>query len=151
MADYDPNDSGENYIRPLPQFLDNLIVTHPELGTTELWKVICWETSKLRNYMHRADSAGAIAEEAQKAPSGEPKRAPPLVADATEGDDPVMARILEGISDLEARLDLFEQRRAQEAERRERAEAALALAEEIAESAPSELMDALPASKQRLH
>jgi hypothetical protein len=75
------HDSGD-YIRPLPQYLDNLMVSHPELGTCEFWKVLAWETSKLRNAVARADSAGAIAAEAQKgAPSGQPRHAPPLAAD----------------------------------------------------------------------
>ena len=47
------------------------------------------------------------------------------------------------------RLDQFEQRKAEEAECARRAEAALALAETIAESAPATMLDALPPT--RLH
>jgi hypothetical protein len=148
---YDPNDSGE-YIRPLPQYMDNLIVEHPELGQCELWKAIAWDTARLRNYkLKRADSAGAIAEQAAGRTAEAPPRPTPLVADADDGDDPVTQRILAAISDLEGRLDRFEQRKAEEAECARRAEAALALAERLAEEAPSELMDALSTPKQMLH
>jgi hypothetical protein len=147
------NDSGE-YIRPLPQYLDNLIVEHPVIGTCELWKAIAWDTAQLRNYkMKRADSAGAIAEAAEKGTS-QHKLAPPLVADAVDKDEPVMTRVGAALDALEARLEILEERKRQmdeEAECARRAEAALALAEQIAEEAPATMLDALsPAPKQRL-
>jgi hypothetical protein len=152
------NDSGGEYIRPLPQYMDNLIVTHPELGQTELWKAIAWETSKLRNYMHRADSASAIAAEAQKgAPSGQPKHAPPLIAGASKDKDEasVMERVMDALAGLETRLDALEERKRQQQEDVARcaiAEKALMLAEQIAEETPGAVMDALsPAPQQRLH
>lgn len=147
---YDPNDSGE-YVRPLPVYLDNLVVEHPELGTTEFWKVLLYETSKLRNFVARADSAAALAKEAQKrAPSSEPKRAKPVVADAAEASQ--MERIHTAIADLENRLDAFEARKAEEAAQQERAAKALALAEAIAETTPAQLLDSLPpAPNQRLN
>jgi hypothetical protein len=154
---YDPDNSGE-YIRPLPQYMDNLIVEHPELGQCELWKAIAWDTAKLRNYkMKRADSAGAIAAEAQKgAPSGQPKIAPPLAADSLKAKDKAskmkLQSALDALGRLETRLDQFEQRKAEKAECARRAEAALALAEKIAEEAPEAMFDALPpAPKQRLN
>jgi hypothetical protein len=152
---YDPNDSGE-YIRPLPQYLDSLIVEHPVIGTCELWKAIAWDTAQLRNYkMKRADSAGQIAEAAEKgASSNQPKLAPPLVADAVE-EASQMEKIHQALNDLETRLDALEtkkRRMDEETARREIAEKALMLAEEIAESAPAQLLDSLPlAPKQRLN
>jgi len=66
-----------------------------------------------------------------------------------------MERIYSALSDLEARLDVLEERKRkadEEAECTRRAEAALALAEQIAESAPSTMLDALsPAPNQRLN
>jgi hypothetical protein len=155
---YDPNDSGE-YIRPLPQYLDNLIVEHPVIGTCELWKAIAWDTAQLRNYkLKRADSAASIAEEAQKGAPGQPRLAPPLVADAASKDKDeasVMEKIYQALDDLETRLGVLEERKRQQQEEAEcarRAEAALALAEEIAESAPSSILDGLPlAPQQRLN
>jgi hypothetical protein len=150
------DNSGGEYIRPLPQYMDNLIVEHSELGQCELWKAIAWDTAKLRNYkMKRADSAGAIAAEAQKgAPSGQPKHAPPLVADAAE-EASKMKRVMAGLDALENRLDVLEakkRRMDEEAECARRAEAALALAEQIAEDAPATMLDALsPTRPQRLH
>jgi hypothetical protein len=154
MASYDQNDSGEEYIRPLPQYMDNLIVEHSELGQCELWKAIAWDTAKLRNYKMRADSAGAITAEAQKgAPSGQPKHAPPLAADSAKDKASKMKlqSALDALGRLETRLDQFEQRKAEEAECARRAEAALMLAEKIAEEAPEAMFDALPsAPKPRL-
>lgn len=153
----DPNGSGD-YIRPLPQYLDNLIVEHPVIGTCELWKAIAWDTAQLRNYkMKRADSAGTIAAEAQKgAPSGQPKHAPPLVADAASKDKDeasVMERVYSALSDFETRLDALEARKREldeEAAHREIAEKALMLAEEIAESAPAQLLIAIrPAQPEK--
>ena len=155
------DNSGE-YIRPLPQYMDNLIVEHPEIGQCELWKAIAWDTAKLRNYkMKRGDSAGAITQEAQRgAPSGQPKHAPPLVADAVSKDKDEaaqMQRVMDALDSLEQRLDILETRKREMEEdaecTRRNAEAALALAEEIAEEAPEALMDALspPRPKQRLN
>ena len=155
---YDPDNSGE-YIRPLPQYMDNLIVEHSEIGQCELWKAIAWDTAKLRNYIHRADSAGAIAAEAQKgAPSGQPRHAPPLAADSIKAkadEASKMNQVLTGLDALERRLDVLEARKRQQAEdaaRAEIAEKALLLAEQIAEETPGAVMDALsPTRPQRLH
>ena len=157
---YDPDSSGD-YIRPLPQYMDNLIVEHPEIGQCELWKAIAWDTAKLRNYkMKRADSAGAITQEAQRgAPSGQPKHAPPLVADAVSKDKDEaaqMQRVMDALDTLETRLGVLEERKRQQQEdaaRAEIAEQALLLAEQIAEETPGAVMDALspPRPKQRLH
>jgi hypothetical protein len=143
------DNSGE-YIRPLPQYMDNLIVEHPEIGQCELWKAIAWDTAKLRNYkMKRADSAGAITQEAQRGAPSQPKHARPLVADAVSKDKDEaaqMQRVMDALDSLEQRLDTLETRKREmeaDAECTRRAEAALALAEEIAEQAPEGLMDAL--------
>ena len=153
---YNHDNSGETYIRPLPQYLDNLIVEHSEIGTCELWKAIAWDTAKLRNYkMKRADSAASITAEPERgAPSGQPKHAPPLAADSAKAKatQTKLQSALDALGRLETRLDQFEQRKAQGAECARRAEAALALAEEIAESAPATMLDALPPGpKQRLN
>jgi hypothetical protein len=150
---HDP-DTGQ-HIEPQKSYLDDIEIFDEELGcVVPAWKSLIYHGVKARHLaqMKRADSAGAIKEEAQKgAPPGEPKLAPPLVADADEGDDPIMEKICAALEVLESRLAVFEQRRAEEAECARRAEAALALAEEIAEQAPATLMDALPpAPKQRL-
>lgn len=151
---YDPDDSGDTYPRrPLPQYLDNLIVEHPEIGRCELWKAICWDTAKLRNYKLRADSAGAIAEEAQKG-SGQPKLAPPLVADSAKDEGSKMRQIEDALDALESRITRAEERKRkadEEAALRDRAEAALELAERIAESAPQAMLDSLLPAKPRLH
>ena len=157
---YDPDNSGE-YIRPLPQYMDNLIVEHPEIGQCELWKAIAWDTAKLRNYIHRADSAGAIAAEAQKgAPSGQPRHAPPLAADSIKAkakdEATKMQKVMDALDTLETRLGALEARKRQQAEdaaRAEIAEQALLLAEQIAEETPGAVMDALspPRPKQRLN
>jgi hypothetical protein len=152
---YDPDDSGE-YVRPLPQYLDNLVVEHPVIGTCELWKAIAWDTAQLRNYKikKRADSAGNVDAAAAKTASEAPPKAPPPVADSAK-DKTTQAKIqsaLDALGRLETRLDQFEQRKAEEAECARRAEAALALAEKIAEEAPEAMFDALPpAPKQRLN
>jgi hypothetical protein len=150
---YDPNDSGE-YIRPLPQYLDNLVVEHPVIGTCELWKAIAWDTAQLRNYkLKRADSAGNVEAAGAKTAADAPAKPPPLVADSVK-DKATQTKIqsaLDTLGRLETRLDQFEQRKAEEAECARRAEAALMLAEKIAEEAPSTMLDALsPAPKQRV-
>jgi hypothetical protein len=149
-------DNGDEYIRPLPQYMDNLIVEHPEIGQCELWKAIAWDTAKLRNYKMRADSAAAISAEAQRgAPSGQRKLPPPLVADAAE-EATKMQKVMDALDTLETRLGVLEERKRQQAEdaaRAEIAETALRIAEECAESNPSAIMDALspPHPKQRLN
>jgi hypothetical protein len=154
---YDPNDSGEGYIPPLKTYLDDVPVYDAELGgIVPAWKALVYHGAKARHFAQmRNDSAGAISEAAEKgAPSNQPKLPPPLVADAVEGGATDMARVLETITDLEMRLDALEERKRkldEEAECARRAEAALALAESIAESAPTTLLDTLPpAPKQRL-
>jgi hypothetical protein len=83
------DDSGE-FIAPARQYLDNLVVQHPELGQCELWQAIAWDMAKLRNAMARADSAGAIDEQAGV------KQAPPLVADAiAQAEATLVARIMD--------------------------------------------------------
>jgi hypothetical protein len=139
-------ESGE-YIPPARQYLDNLLVVHPELGQVELWKCIAWETSKLRNAMVRADSAGHIDEAARAG------KAPPLVADAVvkQAETDVARRIMDLIDALNQRMAALEER-AGEQERAQRAEDALTLAEAVAEAAPKELLDLLPARlDRRLH
>ena len=95
------------------------------------------DTAKLRNYkMKRADSAASITAEPERgAPSGQPKHAPPLAADSAKAKatQTKLQSALDALGRLETRLDQFEQRKAQGAECARRAEAALALAEEIAE------------------
>ena len=142
------DESGE-YIAPKPQYLDNLVVQHAELGQCELWKAIAWDTAKLRNYMARADSAGHIDEAARQ---GDQKSAPPLVADAVvkEAEATLMTRIKDSLDALERRMAALEQR-ADEEERARRAEEALKLAEDIAETAPKELISALVDRTARLH
>ena len=134
---YDPNDSGE-FIRPLPQYMDNLIVEHPVIGQCELWKAIAWDTAQLRNYkMKRADSAGAVDQNAGQSV----KQPPPLVADSSKAKDKAATQTkiqsaLDVLDGLERRLDVLEEKKRRldaEAECTRRAEAALALAEEIAE------------------
>jgi hypothetical protein len=150
------NDSGE-FIAPLKTYLDSIEIYDAELGgIVPAWKSLIYHGAKAKHFAQmRADSVAAISEEARKGkPSGEPKLAPPLVADSDKDDDPVMERVLQAISDLETRLDQFETRKRGEAAQQERAEAALALAEAIAEQSPSTLLDALPSvapNPQRLN
>jgi hypothetical protein len=152
------HDSGE-YNEPKKTYLDDVPVYDAELGgIVPAWKALVYHGAKARHFAQlRNDSAGAIAQEANKgAPSNQPKLAPPLVADAIDKDEASqMERIYSALSDLEARLDVLEERKRkadEEAECTRRAEAALALAEQIAESAPSTMLDALsPAPNQRLN
>jgi hypothetical protein len=139
------DESGE-YIPPHQQYLDNLLVRHPELGECELWQAIAWETSKLRNHMSRADSASAIDEQ-----SGV-KQAPPLVADAIaqKSKADLLTRVMDALKALDQRMTAMEQR-ADEEKRRARAEDALTLAEDIAEAAPQALLSALADRTARLH
>ena len=143
---YDPDDSGE-FIAPQSTYLDNVEIYDEALGgKIPAWKALIFYGARARAY---ADSAGAIAAEAQKgAPSGQPQHAPPLAADSAKDKASKMKlqSALDALGRLETRLDLFEQRRAEEVEGTRRAEAALALAEEIAEQAPEGLMDALPSA-----
>ena len=47
---YDPDNSGE-YIRPLPQYMDNLIVSTLSSANVELLESnFAWDTAQLRNY-----------------------------------------------------------------------------------------------------
>ena len=140
------DESGE-YIAPARQYLDNLLVVHPELGQCELWQAIAWETSKLRNAMVRADSAGHIDEAAGAG------KAPPLVADgiAQKSKADLLTRVMDALKALDQRMTKLEQQ-ADEQERRAQADAALALAEDIAENAPQALLSALADRNQsRLH
>ena len=131
------DESGE-YIAPARQYLDNLLVVHPELGQCELWQAIAWETSKLRNAMVRADSAGDID---QAAGAG---KAPPLVADgiAQKSKADLLSRVMDSLKGLDQRMAALEQR-ADAAERARQADAALSLAEDIAENAPQALLSSL--------
>jgi hypothetical protein len=145
---YDPDDSGD-YVQTQKTYLDDLEIYDPELGcVVPAWKSLILRGALLKNRMiGRNDSAGAVAAEAAKTASG-PKLPPPLVADSAK-DKATQTKLqsaLDALGRLETRLDLFEQRRAEEAECTRRAEAALALAEEIAEQAPEGLMDALPSA-----
>jgi hypothetical protein len=139
------DESGE-YIPPARQYLDNLLVVHPELGQCELWQAIAWETSKLRNAMVRADSAGPIDEAAGAG------KAPPLVADAIaqKSKADLLTRVMDSLKGLDQRMAALEQR-ADEQERARQADAALALAEDIAENAPAALLSALADRPARLH
>jgi hypothetical protein len=117
-------------------------------GIVPAWKALVYHGAKARHFAQmRNDSAGAIAQEAKKgAPSDQPKLAPPLVADSYKDEASQMKKIHQALNDLETRLDALEtkkRRMDEEAECARRAEAALALAEEIAESAPSAIMDSL--------
>ena len=137
------DDSGE-YIPPKRQYLDNLVVNDPELGQCELWQSIAWNTAKLRNAMARADSSDHSLHHKDQAP--------PLVADAVvkEAEATLMTRIKDSLDALERRMAALEQR-ADEQERARRAEEALKLAEDIAETAPKELISALADRTARLH
>jgi hypothetical protein len=142
------DESGE-YIPPHRQYLDNLLVVHPELGQCELWQAIAWETSKLRNHMARADSAGAVDEGA----GAGVKQPPPLVADgiARRSKADLMTRVMDSLKGLSDRMAALEQR-ADEQDRRAQADAALALAEDIAEHAPQALLSSLSdRADRRLH
>jgi hypothetical protein len=98
------DESGE-YIPPHRQYLDNLLVVHPELGQCELWKCIAWETSKLRNAMVRADSASAIDAGAEGT-----KQPPPLVADAiAQAKTDIAKRIMDLLKALDQRMTALEQ------------------------------------------
>ena len=153
---YDPDDSGD-YLQTQKTYLDDLEIYDPELGcVVPAWKSLILRGALLKNRMiGRNDSAGAIAAEAQKgAPPSAPPKAPPLVADSAKDKASKMKlqSALDALGRLETRLDQFEQRKAEEAECTRRAEAALMLAEKIAEEAPEAIFDALPsAPKQRLH
>ena len=150
------HDSGE-YIPPLKTYLDDVPIYDAELGgIVPAWKSLIYHGAKARHFAQmRNDSAGAIAAEAQKgAPSGQPKHAPPLADDSAKDKASKMKlqSALDALGRLETRLDQFEQRKAEEAECARRAEAALALAEQIAEDAPATMLDALsPTRPQRLH
>jgi hypothetical protein len=138
------DESGE-FIEPKKTYLDDVEIFDEELGgVIPAWKSLIYHGVKAKHLaQHRADSAAAISEEAQKgAPSSEPKRAPPLVADAVEASQ--MERIHQAIADLEARLDRFEQRRRDEAAQQARIKAVLDLAEELAETDPAKLNALLP-------
>ena len=138
------DESGE-YIPPARQYLDNLLVVHPELGQVELWKCIAWETSKLRNAMVRADSAGHIDEAAGI------KQPPPLVADAIDkAKTDLMLRVNDAIKALDRRMTALE-KKADEEDRQTKAAAALTLAEDIAENAPQALLSSLADRTARLH
>ena len=140
------DESGE-YIAPARQYLDNLLVVHPELGQCELWQAIAWETSKLRHAMVRADSAGDID---QAAGAG---KAPPLVAEAIaqKSKADLLTRVMDSLKGLDQRMAALEQR-ADEQERQARAAEALTLAEDIAENAPQALLSSLSdRADRRLH
>ena len=100
------DDEFGEYIPPARQYLDNLVVQHPELGQCELWQAIAWDTAKLRNHMARADSAADIDEAAG---AGKP---PPLVADAVvkQAETDVARRIMDLIDALNQRMAALEQR-----------------------------------------
>jgi hypothetical protein len=152
------NDSGE-YIQPQKTYLDDVEIFDEELGgLVPAWRSLIYHGVKAKHFAQmRNDSAGAIAEAAAKGSSNH-KLAPPLVADATSKDKDEasqMEKIHQVLNDLETRLDALEAKKRQQQEdaaKREIAETALRIAEEIAESDPSAIMDALPpAPKQRLH
>jgi hypothetical protein len=153
MAIY--NDSGE-YTPPLKTYLDDVPIYDPELGgIVPAWKALVYHGAKARHFAQmRNDSAGQITEEAAKTTSEALPKAPPLVADSLKpkATQTKLQSALDALGRLETRLDQFEQRKAEEAECTRRAEAALALAEKIAEEAPEAIFDALPpAPKQRLN
>jgi hypothetical protein len=130
------DDDGE-YIAPKRQYLDNLVVQHPELGQCELWQAIAWDTAKLRNAMARADSAGAVDQEAGI------KQPPPLVADAiAHAKTDLALKIKDALDRLDQRMSALE-KKADERERARQADAALALAEDICDAAPQALLSSL--------
>jgi hypothetical protein len=145
------DDECGEYVAPARQYLDNLVVNHPELGQCELWQAIAWDTAKLRNSMTRADSASDVDEAGREAPY---QTAPPLVADAiAQAEADLAGRIMDLIDALNQRMTKLECA-ADEEERRAKAEQALALAEDIAENAPKALLSALSdriTSDRRLH
>jgi hypothetical protein len=145
------HDSGD-YIPPKSTYLDDVPIYDAELGgIVPAWKALIYHGAKARHFAEmRNDSAGAIAAEAQKgAPAKQPKSPPPLAADSIKAkadEASKMKRVMAGLDALENRLDVLEakkRRMDEEAECARRAEAALALAEEIAESAPATMLDAL--------
>jgi hypothetical protein len=146
------HDSGD-YIPPKSTYLDDVPIYDPELGgIVPAWKALIYHGAKARHFAEmRNDSAGAIAAAAAAKASEAPPKAPPLVADAASAKASKMKlqSALDALGRLETRLDQFEQRKAEEAECARRAEAALALAEQIAEDAPAAMLDTLPPT--RLH
>jgi hypothetical protein len=140
------NDSGD-YTPPLKTYLDDVPIYDPELGgIVPAWKALIYHGAKARHFAQmRNDSVGQITEEAAKTAS----EAPPLVADSAKAKASKMKlqSALDALGRLETRLDQFEQRKAEEAECARRAEAALALAEKIAEEAPEAMFDALPSAR----
>ena len=151
------HDSSE-FIAPKSTYLDDVEIYDEALGgKIPAWKALIFYGARARAY---ANSAGAIAAEAQKTASG-PKLPPPLAADsikakAKKDEAAKMNQVLTGLDALERRLDVLEERKRQQAEdaaRAEIAEQALLLAEQIAEETPGAVMDALspPRPKQRLH
>lgn len=128
-----PNDSGA----PRPQYTDDLIVNHPELGEVEVWKVMAWNMAKQRNAMIRADSASDV-----DAGTG-PKKPPPLVADAIQkAETDLMLKVKDCLDRLDSRMTALE-KKADEEDRVRAAEEALELTETLAEIAPKELLTAL--------
>jgi hypothetical protein len=152
---YDPDDSGE-FLQTQKKYLDDVEIYDSELGgIVPAWKALIYHGAKARHFAQmRNDSAGAIVAAAAAKASEAPPKAPPLVADSAK-DKATQTKLqsaLDAMGRLETRLDQFEQRKADEAECARRAEAALALAEQIAEDAPATMLDALsPTRPQRLH
>jgi hypothetical protein len=98
--------------------------------------------------MVRADSAGAIDQAGREGH----KQPPPLVADAIaqKSKANLLTRVMDSLKSLSDRLTTLE-RRSDEQERRAQADAALALAEDIAENAPQALLSSLSDRTTRLH
>lgn len=99
--------------------------------------------------MARADGAGHIDEAGREGPE---QTAPPLVANAEgDGNASLMEQIKDSLVRLDRRMTRLEQM-ADELERARRAEDALTLAEDIAETAPQALLSALAdRADRRLH
>jgi hypothetical protein len=142
------DDSGE-FIPPKTTYLDDVEIYDAELGgVVPAWKSLIWHGAKARRFAQlRADSAaGHIDEQAGI------KQPPPLVADAIaqKSKADLLARVMDSLKSIDQRMAALEQR-ADEQERRGKAEDALTLAEDIAENAPQALLSSLADRTARLH
>jgi hypothetical protein len=140
------DESGE-FIAPKFTYLDDVEVYDAELGgLVPAWKSLIYHGAKARQFAQlRADSASAVDQEAGI------KQPPPLVADAIDKvKTDLMLKIKDSLDALGRRMTQLEQK-ADEQDRARAADAALALAEDIAENAPQALLSSLADRAARLH
>jgi hypothetical protein len=149
MTDYNrPFNLPDDYEPPKKVWLDDIIVTDPELGNVPFWRALLWNTAHLRAALTKADSIidkqRQHEDQTAKPTAPEEQKPPPLAADdAKRVDDALVAKIEKAVDALSQRLDALEAGR--------EAEAALEKLEECVDEEQEQQLLTWPPPKETKH